>query len=82
MPTDPNPVWTVIAKIDPIRNNGSLFEEDAKGLTEVEAEAEAQRRNIAERREGHVGIDWVPAKDRIEALKQAGYDVSKVRGRS
>lgn len=82
MATDDTPTWMVRAKVDPILNDGSVFEDDGpSGLTEVEAEREAQRRNVEERRAGFKGIDWFPHRDRVEAMKQAGYDVSRMRGR-
>ena len=60
--------WLVMSAQELPKNNGRSFDSNAVGLTQVEAEAEAVRRNAVEKAAGHKGITWFPAEDPMAAL--------------
>jgi len=66
--------WIVMSSVQVGKNNGTLYERNATGLSREAAEAEATARNAAEKAAGHKGIDWFTCEDPMAVLKRMGME--------
>lgn len=64
--------FIVMSAIEGVGGKSTLFDSNAVGLNEADANKEAKRRTAAEKKAGRKDITWFPAPDMSEMLAAAG----------